>query len=206
MARELNNLVAITRTIEAIGDGFQASDRRFTICQTKAYQRQAIELVRAAHHLFQTIPSYQPTENEERLYEQARYSLENNQVALSALRKRFILIFKGPEMSTFDSDKAKARKLRLTERCNTVRNLPPEIVFWWAKAYPASVWEVSQMSDGTFDYLVDKMSSQRVQALNSDHNSICAFASERPLDSCPEYRKFIQGEKDSFGAPSVTEW
>ncbi|KIW54634.1 hypothetical protein, variant [Exophiala xenobiotica] len=192
MARDLNDLVAITRTIESIGDRFQTLDKRLTISQTKAYQRQAIELVRAAHHLFQTIPNYQPTENEAKLYDQARLSLENNQVVLSALRKRLILIFKGPETSSFDSDKAKARKLRLTERCNTIRNMEPEVVLWWVKAYPTSVWEVSQMSDRTFDYLVDKMSSQRVQALHSDHDNLCAFASEGPLDSCEEYRNFTQ--------------
>ncbi|KIW30919.1 hypothetical protein, variant [Cladophialophora immunda] len=192
MVRDSNKLVAITKTIEAIGAGFQASDRRFTTGQTKAYQRQAIELVRAAHYLFQTIPSYQPTENEEKLYEQAWLSLENNPVTPSALRKRLILIFKGPERSGFDSDQAKARKLRLTERCKTVRNMPPQVVLWWAKAYPASMWEVSQMSDATFDYLVDKMSSQRVQASDSDHNSLRAFASEEPLDSCQEYCDFIQ--------------
>jgi hypothetical protein len=44
------------------------------------------------------------------------------------------LIFKGPETSSFDSDKAKARKLRLADRCNTIRNMPPEIVLWWVKA------------------------------------------------------------------------
>ena len=206
MARVLRDLVALTGTMESIVDRFQALDKLLTLCQTKAYQRQAIALVRAAHQLFQIIPNYKPTENEERLYNQARYALENDQVTLNALRKRLILIFKGPETSSFDSDKAKARKLRLMERCNTIRNMPPEVILWWVKAHRTSGWEVSQMSDRTFDYLVDKMSSQRVQALDSDYNNLCAFASEGPLDSCEEYRNFTQGEKDSLDVLAVTKW
>ena len=112
----------------------------------------------------------------------------------ATFRRNIMLFFDGPKDSPIDSPSVKSRNKLTRTRCEWIRCLSPHGIISWAAAFPPTVWTGGLMPDHAFDYLVENVEPEEVQAWPIKVGEILrAFAAEEPLRRSNSYSAFLEG-------------
>ncbi|KAM5484995.1 hypothetical protein MaudMau93_005697 [Microsporum audouinii] len=116
------------------------------------------------------------------------------------LRRNLELIFIGPRDSTLDSAQVKIRRKKARIRCELLRSQHPHVILMWAMAIPPSTWSASAgMSDNTFDFVIDDISTERIPKLSLEIvQKLQPLEGEEPLNTCDRFREFMSGLKSTL--------
>jgi hypothetical protein len=121
--------------------------------------------------------------------------IENNQLrSIPAFRKNITLIFEGPEDSALDPGWITSRNKQTRKRCELIRELNPDGVISWAAALAPSVWTAGCMQNHIFDYLIEEIEPEEVQAWPTKMKEVLhIFGVEKSLAHSQEYDNFLRG-------------
>lgn len=113
----------------------------------------------------------------------------------ATFRRNITLFFDGPKDSPIDSSSVKSRNKLTRTRCEWIRCLSPHGIISWAAAFPPTVWTGGFMPDHAFDYLIENVEPEEVQAWPMKIGEILrAFAAEEPLRRTNSYNAFLEGQ------------
>lgn len=80
------------------------------------------------------------------------------------------------------------------ERCERIRTLSPDRMIAWAVALKPTSWTANLMSKDTFDYIIEHMELEGIQAWPSQiYEILSGLATEEPLKGCQAYHTFLSG-------------
>lgn len=113
----------------------------------------------------------------------------------ATFRRNITLFFDGPKDSPIDSSSVKSRNKLTRTRCEWIRCLSPHGIISWAAAFPPTVWTGGFMPDHAFDYLIENVEPNEVQAWPMKvGETLRAFAAEEPLRRSNSYSAFLEGQ------------
>ncbi|KAE8549036.1 hypothetical protein EYB25_007551 [Talaromyces marneffei] len=145
-------------------------------------------------HVEHVLQRASPSEKELGLLNRLRSSKPVDLLDPLLLRRNLILIFRGPDMSVFDSDKVKSRREKTRARCEKLRTQNPALILRWSITFQPSTWNgPTVMTDKTIDFLISEMEMEKFSQISPQIVDILqCLVQEEPLKSCESFQQFVQ--------------
>jgi hypothetical protein len=110
----------------------------------------------------------------------------------AVFRRNIVLIFRGPNASSFDRADVRAAKDITRERCAILRSLNIDGVISWAISYHPTMWAGGNMSSDVFDYLVKDIEPDGRQIYPQKLLDMLTKLKDDLLGNA-EYERFLEG-------------
>lgn len=110
------------------------------------------------------------------------------------LGKNLALIFRGPDVSAWDSDKVRSRRDKIRTRCERLRAYDPRLILKWSITFQPSAWnQPTIMAENTFEFLVGKLETEEFGQIPPQiMNILQSLQQEDPFKDCNPYHEFVQ--------------
>ena len=106
-----------------------------------------------------------------------------------------MLFFNDFKDSSIDLLSVKLRNKFICIRCEWICCLNPHEIIFWAAAFPPTVWTGGFMPDHAFNYVIENIEPEKVQAWLMEISEIlCVFTVKEPLQQSNSYSVFLKGQ------------